>query len=325
MTQQVATLDPLEDADTALDDKRETTPEPLPDPSPDPSPQPGPEICLKNDSRRAEDRSFIASIPMGRRIWAVPSIHGEKDALEALHERLATRFRPGEDRLVYLGNYLGRGPDILGTIDELLRFRRAALAGAGAEPWDIIYLRGAQEEMWWKLLKLQIANAPADVLKWMMAHGVDATLSAYGCDIEDGLRHCRGGTMALTRWTGKLRKAMQAQPGHSELLTSLWRAATTGDGGMLFVHASVDPSRPLSMQGDIFWWDDGTFEQIEQPVQGFAKVIRGYDNDHLGPSLEREHSATLDAGCGFSGPLVAACFDPGGQLVDAIDASDVVS
>lgn len=306
MTQPVPKPNHLEDTRAARAD--------LPEPAPEPTPE--------NGGRRAEDRSFIASIKMGRRIWAVPSIHGELDALRDLHERLAARFSPGEDRLVYLGNYLGRGANIIGTIDELLRFRRAIIAGAGAEPWDIIYLRGAQEEMWWKLLKLQIANAPADALRWMMAHGVDATLSAYGCDIEDGLRHCRGGTMALTRWTGKLRKAMQVQPGHSELLTALWRAATTGDGGMLFVHASVDPSRPLSMQGDIFWWDAGTFEQIDQPVQGFAKVIRGYDNSHRGPSLDKEFSATLDAGCGFSGPLIAACFNQTGQLIDFIDGEN---
>lgn len=260
--------------------------------------------------------SFVARIPTGRRIWAVPSIHGEAAKLTRLHAQLMERIEPGHDRLVYLGNYLGHGTAVAETLDELLRYRRALLARPGVEPWDILYLRGAQEEMWWKLLKLQMAADPRDALGWMASHGVGATLEAYGGNVEEGMRRCREGVMALTKWTGGLRQAMNAHPGHVDLLTSLWRAARSDDGSLLFVHASVDPTRPLSMQGDIFWWDTGGFARIESPFMGISRVIRGYDHSRRGPDLEAEIAVTVDAGCGFSGPLIAAAFGPSGQVLE---------
>ena len=75
-----------------------------------------------------------------------------RDKLVALHAVLWERFQAG-DRLVYLGNYMGLGPDVIGTIDELISFRTATLCRAGMEPEDIVFLRGAQEEMWRKLLQ----------------------------------------------------------------------------------------------------------------------------------------------------------------------------
>ena len=39
---------------------------------------------------------------------------------------IETRFKNG-DRLVYLGNFLGRGSAIIETVDEILMFRRALI------------------------------------------------------------------------------------------------------------------------------------------------------------------------------------------------------
>src|SRR3546814_14736289 len=69
---------------------------------------------------------------------------------------LAARLLPG-DRLVYLGNMVGHGTATIATLDELLAFRRDFLCLPGVEPEDIVYLRGAQEEMWRKLLQIQFA------------------------------------------------------------------------------------------------------------------------------------------------------------------------
>ena len=65
------------------------------------------------------------------------------------------------DRLVYLGNYLGYAPHVRETVDELLAFRSAFLAlPPYADPNDIVYLRGSQEEIWQKILQLQFAQNP---------------------------------------------------------------------------------------------------------------------------------------------------------------------
>ena len=83
----------------------------------------------------------------------------------ALHDAIDARFEPG-DRLAYLGNYLGHGPAIRATLDELLRFRRATLARPGMMACDIVFLRGAQEEMWVKLLQIHLAFSPGSFMPY---------------------------------------------------------------------------------------------------------------------------------------------------------------
>ena len=92
---------------------------------------------------------------------------------------------PG-DRLVYTGNMIGRGSAVRETMDELLSFRRALIAMPGMLADDVVYLRGAQEEMWQKLLQLQFAPIPP----WCCAGccaGRRATLVAYGGDPDQGM------------------------------------------------------------------------------------------------------------------------------------------
>ncbi len=93
------------------------------------------------------DSAKFAILRRPRRVGTVAAIHGEADRLAALHDAIDARFEPG-DRLAYLGNYLGHGREIPATLDELLRFRRATLARPGMMACDIVFLRGAQEEMW---------------------------------------------------------------------------------------------------------------------------------------------------------------------------------
>jgi serine/threonine protein phosphatase 1 len=264
------------------------------------------------------DNEIFAVLKQAARVWAVAAIHGEAERLRALHGELWGRFQRG-DRLVYLGNYLGHGPDVPGTLDELLSFRRAVLARPGLEPEDIVFLRGAQEEMWQKLLQIQFAVDPDAVLDWMLEQGLGATLAAYGGTPETARQRFRGGALAVTRWTGEVRANLQRHPGHDDLLGALKRAAYTAERGLLFVHAGIDPKRPLAEQGDTLWWGSGYFSAIDEPFAGFKLVVRGYDRGRGGAQFGA-HAATIDAGCGFGGPLLAACFAADGDLVERLEA-----
>jgi serine/threonine protein phosphatase 1 len=255
------------------------------------------------------DRDKFAILRRAKRVWAVASIHGAVAQLEAAHSALAERFAD-DDRLVYLGNYLGHGPDILETLSEMLRFRRALIARPRHFAFDIAYLRGAQEEMWQKLLQLQFAPNPREVLPWLMEHGVQATLEAYGGSAEEGLKNARDGALSLTRWTSSLRAAMQAQPGHYALMTHLRQAAYSDDQKLLFVNAGLTLDRPLSAQTDALWWGGSGFTKMTQPYASFARVVRGFDRSRPGAALH-SHSATIDGGAGFGGKLLVACFEPG--------------
>lgn len=259
----------------------------------------------------------VAVLRCARRVWAIGPMHGMRAKLVALHEFLWERFEAG-DRLVYLGNYMGLGPDVIGTIDELVSFRTAVLCRAGVEPEDIVFLRGAQEEMWRKLLQIQFAPAPLDVFEWMMSRGVDATLAAYGGERAEGAGRCRGGPLAITRWTNALRDAMRRHPGHEDVMVSLRQAAMTEGGELLFTHAGIDPTRPLHAQGDVFWWGSSRFANLQEPYEGFRTVVAGFRADHPG-IVVTPHAAVVDAGCGFGGKLAAGCFDLEGRMVDRIE------
>lgn len=265
---------------------------------------------------RAADEKF-ARLRMARRIWAVASIHGEAERLGRLHDRIAERFRDG-DRIVYLGNYLGRGSAVAATIDELLDFRRRVLARPLSFACDAVFLRGAQEEMWQKLLQLQFAANPGDVLAWMVREGVEATVRAYGGELRQGFAASRDGPQTITRWTSALRSAMNAAPGHRMLLATLRHAAVSDDERLLFVHAGVDAARPLALQGDAFWWGGRDILDLAAPFNGFGRVIRGFDRQQRG-LVEAEFAVSLDAGAGRGGPLLAAAFAPDGAMLELLE------
>ena len=254
----------------------------------------------------------------GRRIWTVAAIHGEADRLARLHDRIAARFEPG-DRIVYLGNYIGRGDAIKATLDELLDFRRRILARPQGFTCDVVFLRGAQEEMWQKLLQLQFASNPGEVLAWMVRAGVEATVKAYGGELRQGFAASRDGPRAITRWTSGLRNAMNAAPGHIKLFAALRHAAMSDADRLLFVHAGIEPSRPLGAQGDAFWWGETDILDLAEPFAGFGRVVRGFDRDRRG-IVEREFAVSLDAGAGRGGPLIAAAFARDGSIVEVLQA-----
>ena len=276
--------------------------------------------------RSAPERGAEGSRPDGRfarlraarRVWAIAVIHGEARHLIHLHDTISERFQPG-DRIVYLGNYVGRDGAVLATFGELLDFRRRVLGRPGGAACDVVFLRGAQEEMWQKLLQLQFAPNPGGLLHWMVQAGMESTIRAYGGDLRQGFAACRDGARAITRWTSALRSAMNATPGHTELFASLRHAALTEDRALLFVHAAVEPSRPLSEQRDAFWWGREDILELKGSFEGFRRIVRGIDREQRS-FIERDFAVSLNGGIGRLGHLTAACFGAGGKVLELIEA-----
>jgi len=269
-------------------------------------------------ARAAAGGEKLAHLRGARRVWAVASVHGEARRLARLHDVIGDRFAQG-DRLVYLGNYLGYGEEVGETINELLDFRRRVLGRPHGFACDVVFLRGAQEEMWQKLLQLQFAPNPTEILSWMVRAGVEATIRAYGGDLRQGFAAARDGPRTITRWTSALRAAMNAAEGHSTLFAALRHAALTDAQGLLFVHAGVDPRRPLTAQGDAFWWGPADILELAGPFAGFARVVRGFDRDRRG-LVERPFAVSVDGGAGRGGRLQAACLAADGSVVDFCEA-----
>lgn len=256
-----------------------------------------------------------------QRVWTLAAIHGDVERLRKLHDGIWESFEPG-DRLVYTGNYTGYGENSAESVDEILTFRRMVLAQRGVFPDHITYLRGAQEEMWDKLLQLPFAPNPTDVLLWMLGNGLSATLRSYGLCPHDGIEACRRGTMDLTKWIHSIRAAVRKHAGHDTFHCTLRRAAMTQEESaypMLFIHAGLDASKPLDDQGDRLWWGGNDFDRMDSAYKPFEKVVRGYDPKHRGVKMNCI-TATIDGGCGFGGSLIGAGFNPDGSVEAMLDA-----
>ncbi|NVK19254.1 MAG: hypothetical protein HWE30_11205 [Methylocystaceae bacterium] len=264
----------------------------------------------------SKDTKF-AELVGKKRIWAVASIHGELEKLKNLHGQLANHFLPG-DALIYMGNILGRGPDVAGTINEVLNFRRLVILQEGAEIDDVIFLRGCQEEMLYKLRHIPFAKEPEEVLTWMAGQGVESTLRAYGTSCEEGIRAANEGMSVVTSWMNALKAEMHKQDGHEQYMDALKRAAYTADKKLLFVNANIAPDMPLDAQSDAFWWGTQEFREFDYPFGGFERTVRGYDHRHEGFHMA-DHQLCIDAGCGFGGTLVCVCFEENGALVERIE------
>lgn len=100
--------------------------------------------------------------------YAIGDLHGRLDVLDACLDLLSKREA---GRIVFLGDYVDRGPDSKGVIERLM---------AGSQDhhqWVI--LKGNHEEM------ASMAHArPENFFKWWFRNGGEQTLHSYGAELD---------------------------------------------------------------------------------------------------------------------------------------------
>ncbi|MBU6235982.1 MAG: hypothetical protein KGQ41_09070 [Alphaproteobacteria bacterium] len=230
------------------------------------------------------------------------------------------------DRIIYLGNFIGRGAQSAAVVDELLAFRRMVLAIAGFQPDDLIYLRGQQEELLARVFQLQFASTPWVVFEWMLDQGLAATLQSYGIDPREGLNAASADANRLARWTGFVRQMTARMPGHDIFFGQLKRAAFTNKTRkpddfkpLLFVNTGIKTDLSLDQQGDRFWWGGDDFQTITDAYNPFSRVVRGYDPQRRGLYINCV-TATVDNGCGFGGSLTCASWNRDANVAEIFEA-----
>jgi serine/threonine protein phosphatase 1 len=72
-------------------------------------------------------------------IYCIGDIHGCLDKLTTLMGMIVERFRPGEDSLIFLGDYIDRGPDSFQVVEYLIDWKNRYP--------ETIFLKGNHEEM----------------------------------------------------------------------------------------------------------------------------------------------------------------------------------
>ena len=196
------------------------------------------------------------------KIFAIGDIHGCYDMLQALMEKLP--FDPDYDTLVFIGDYIDRGPNSVEVVEYLVNLRKR-IPG-------IIFLKGNHEDMLEKFLD------GTDRFTYLM-NGGQRTLDSY------------------------LEKHVQSEfypipPEHMEFFKSLKLYYETEK--YIFVHAGLRPRIPLEFQEteDLLW----IREKFVRSKHDFGKrVIFGHTP--LTAPLVESNKIGIDTGAVYGNTL----------------------
>jgi serine/threonine protein phosphatase 1 len=208
---------------------------------------------------------------MSERIIAIGDVHGCSKALASLIDAI----QPTEaDTLVFLGDFIDRGPDSRGVLEQVI---------ALAERCTVVPLLGNHEEM----LIAAVEGGQSEVRFWLKFGGA-ATLLSYGW---------RGGPEVRP---ADLRGLIPRT--HVEFVKGCRNYFTTVQH--VFVHAYYDPDRPLQEQK----WDGlrwATLPPVPKPHCSGKVAIVGHSPQATGDILDLGCLKCIDTGCYSGGWLTA--------------------
>lgn len=216
----------------------------------------------------------------GERVYAVGDIHGRDDLLAIVHTRIARDIaaNPVEQPvIVYLGDYVDRGPGSFEVLDRLIH---GFVAGARS-----VHLRGNHEQM-----MLDFIDYAQDTT-WLM-NGGDATLASYGLQPPQA--------WADADELRTVRKLLRAAVPPSHLRFLRYTRLLHCSGDYLFVHAGIRPGRPLDDQEDRdLLWIRGAF--LSSSTDFGKRIVHGHS---ITPEPDvRPNRIGIDTGAFFTGRL----------------------
>lgn len=237
--------------------------------------------------RAAPAARSIPQTPADTAIWAFGDIHGRLDLLEPLIDAVDADIREDSSArkvVVFLGDYVDRGPNSRGVIDYLCAYRERS----GAE---VHFLRGNHEE------KMEAFLTDPSVGPAWCDYGGRETLRSYGLtapvqrDDHEGWARTSADFNTAVSQTQKRFLAEQE-----------WSFEA---GDFFFVHAGARPGVPLDAQNNYdLLWIRQSFLDDPRPFE--RMIVHGHtptsdvhlDNRRIG----------LDTGAYASGVLTAAKF-----------------
>lgn len=172
------------------------------------------------------------NIESGKRIYAIGDIHGYADVLARMHDLIEAdlKERPIDNaQIVYIGDYIDRGPDSKGVLDILIE--RELIA----PHFDHVFLLGNHEDAMMEFIK-----APTGVRQdWIEWGGIEA-IESYGVSVDKTKAYA----LQVDRLAEELVNALPLT--HQEFLKNLQLHHVVDD--YLFVHAGIRPDVPLEKQ-----------------------------------------------------------------------------
>lgn len=204
----------------------------------------------------------------GRTI-AVGDIHGCLAALRAVLEAISPR---SDDTIITLGDYVDRGPESRGVLDELIAIRSRC---------RLIPLLGNHDEMF-----LEICSGQADLFDQWLPFGGDATVASYSGRVPE-----------------------EVPKAHLEFLRACRSSYETQRH--LFVHASYVAHLPLRRQPvEVLHWESLNIRQPGPHCSGKTAIV-GHTAQKDGEVLDLGYLKCIDTCCYGEGWLTALDVESG--------------
>jgi serine/threonine protein phosphatase 1 len=202
-------------------------------------------------------------------VFAIGDVHGSLRKLRSLIAR-CERYADGRPMtFIFLGDYIDRGSESAGVVDCVLDLQSRM-------PERVIALKGNHEAM-----MLGVIDGDISANYWLAQGGAE-TLHSYGAS-----------------------NAGELPERHIDWLRSL--RLSHDDGRRFFVHAGIDPEKPLDAQQDtdLFW--------IREPFLSDRRdhgrlIVHGHTPLMTRKPDLRANRLNIDTGAVFGGPLTAAVF-----------------
>jgi len=222
-------------------------------------------------------------------IYAVGDIHGCLDQLRRLDTEIDAHIAAhGRDAvIVYLGDYVDRGPNSAGVVQHLLSRRKG--------PVETVMLAGNHE-----IMMLDFLANPKPGHSWLKFGGED-TLASYGINVAELFV---GGKRLAAQ---KMRAYIPDD--HLAFLRDCLACVTFP--GIALAHAGLRPGVLLERHTsqDMVWarYPEGAFAE----VQPFGLLVHGHTPAPL--PLDEGHRICVDTGAYATGVLTALCLDDNGE------------
>jgi serine/threonine protein phosphatase 1 len=199
---------------------------------------------------------------------AVGDVHGNLPALAELLGQIRGEVTP-EDVVVFLGDYIDRGPDSRGCVEAILEFR----AGCAAE---VVCLRGNHED--WMLRTREDYTRHS----WLLSMEALDTVRSYSPEAEQGLREAAS-ALGLQLYVDRCELPYglffsALPPAHAAFFEGL--ASSYRGSDCLCTHGGLDPALDLAQHTDqTFMWGDRAFPE---KYRGGEVVVYGHwDNAEI--------------------------------------------
>ena len=224
-------------------------------------------------------------------IFAIGDIHGCLKQLVTLQDKIFNypQYNRDEDFLLYLGDYIDRGPSSKDVINHILQLQTEGIKS--------IFLMGNHEQFMIDFLFNKINN----LSNWII-NGADQTFKSYDIEvaefIKDGFEDDN---------IDKLRNIFLSKltKGHVYFFKNLKLTYIMGD--YLFVHAGINPEKSLSEQNkmDFLWSRSDKF--FDKNFEFEKIIVHGHSPEK--EVINFPYRINVDTGSFFSGKLSCVCLN----------------